>query len=111
MCTFNTCLKSLVHCSDLHKHARDALGLRRDGNGGRVRSGNGQKWCRFQPIGDINVLEPIIERKYGIEVDESCASEQAVIVVYNERYKVVVHGKDEDTNEERKTGLKLAIIG
>jgi len=58
------------------------------------------------------VLEPIIGRKYGIEVDESCASEQAVIVVFNEeRYKVVVHGKDEDTNEERKTGLKLAIIG
>ena len=35
------------------------------------------------------------ERKYGMEVDESCASEQAVIVVYNEkRYKVVVHCKE-----------------
>ena len=46
-------------------------------------------------IYDINVMEPIIERKYGVEVDESCANEQAV-----EKFKVVVHGKDEDTNEE-----------
>jgi magnesium-transporting ATPase (P-type) len=51
-------------------------------------------------IYDLNVREPVIEAKYDDEVDESCSSEDCVIVMYNgEKVKVPVEAKDEDTNE------------
>eukprot|EP01083_Nonionella_stella_P073128 197500_1 len=52
-------------------------------------------------IYDINLMEPVIEQKYDDEIDESCSSENAVIIMYNdEKIKIVINAKDEDSGEK-----------
>jgi len=46
---------------------------------------------------DVNVREPIVERKYDNEIDASSASEDAVVVKYEgNTYKVVIDAVDDD---------------
>ena len=51
---------------------------------------------------DINLPEPIMEVKYDDDIDESCSSQDAVIVMYNdEPVKVTLDDiVDEDTNQK-----------
>ena len=52
-------------------------------------------------IYDINVQEPILEAKYDDEIDESCSSEDAVIIMYNdEKIKITIDAIDEETNRK-----------
>merc|ERR1712241_1196348 len=46
---------------------------------------------------DINLNEPLVERKYPGDKDSSCGSEDAVIVMFeDDKYKVVIDAVDED---------------
>jgi len=54
-------------------------------------------------IYDVNCREPVIERKYDDEVDESLSNENAVIVSYKgDKIKVVIDAVDADTKQPLK---------
>eukprot|EP00487_Bulimina_marginata_P011514 TRINITY_DN718_c1_g1_i1.p1 TRINITY_DN718_c1_g1~~TRINITY_DN718_c1_g1_i1.p1 ORF type:complete len:165 (+),score=31.15 TRINITY_DN718_c1_g1_i1:174-668(+) len=49
---------------------------------------------------DVNCHEPVIEQKYDEVTDDSCSSEDAVIICYgDDKIKVSLNAVDPDTNE------------